>query len=105
LKPTADLRIVIRLHRLGKPEDTFFLNPDLVLAVESTPDTMLTLTTHNKVLVTETPEEVVTAIRDWRVSIIAAAARRAPRSGGAALALLRGGSGSHGGANPEEPAR
>jgi uncharacterized protein YlzI (FlbEa/FlbD family) len=86
---------VIRLHRLGKPEETFFLNPDLVLAVESTPDTLLTLTTHTKLLVHETPEQVVEAIRDWRSSILSTAARRAPRSAGAALALVRGTAGNH----------
>ena len=85
---------MIRLHRLGKPEETFFLNPDLVLAIEATPDTLLTLTTHTKMLVSETPEQVVELIRDWRAGILASAAKRAPRSAGAALALIRGGAGS-----------
>jgi uncharacterized protein YlzI (FlbEa/FlbD family) len=86
---------VIRLHRLGKPEETFFLNPDLVLAVESTPDTLLTLTTHTKLLVAESPEQVVEAIREWRSSILSHASRRAPRTAGAALALVRGTSGDY----------
>ena len=86
---------MIRLHRLGKPEDTFFLNPDLVLSIEITPDTLLSLTTHTKVLVNETPEEVVTAIREWRASILSTATRRAPRTAGAALALIQGGAGHH----------
>jgi uncharacterized protein YlzI (FlbEa/FlbD family) len=86
---------VIRLHRLGKPGDTFFLNPDLVLSIETTPDTLLALTTHTKVLISETPDEVVEAIRDWRASILSAATRRAPRSAGAALALIQGSAGHH----------
>jgi uncharacterized protein YlzI (FlbEa/FlbD family) len=94
---------VIRLHRLGKTEDTFFLNPDLVLAIETTPDTLLSLTTHTKMLVNESPEEVVEAIREWRSSILSAAARRAPRSAGAALSLIHGSAGHH--VDPEGGAR
>jgi uncharacterized protein YlzI (FlbEa/FlbD family) len=94
---------VIRLHRLGKPGDTFFLNPDLVLSIETTPDTLLALTTHTKVLVSETPDEVVEAIREWRASILSTVTRRAPRASGAALALIHGSAGRH--VDPEGGAR
>ena len=36
-----------------------FVNPDMILFVEPTPDTIITLTTGDKVLVKETPEEVL----------------------------------------------
>ena len=58
-------------------------------AIEGTPDTVITLTTHAKVIVAEDLDEVVEAVRTWRASILAAAVDAAPR-GGAALALIRG---------------
>jgi uncharacterized protein YlzI (FlbEa/FlbD family) len=65
-------RDVIRLHRLGQSGEPFHLNPDLVLMVEATPDTVVSLTIGTKVLVAERPEEVVEAIRAWRASVLAA---------------------------------
>jgi len=47
---------VIRLHRLNKKE--YFLNSDLILTIEAVPDTLITLTTGEKLLVRETPSEV-----------------------------------------------
>src|SRR6202012_1973438 len=41
---------MIRLRRLGGSEE-FDLNPDLILTVESTPDTVVTLTTGTKLVV------------------------------------------------------
>jgi len=81
---------VIRLHRLSARVEAFYLNPDLIVSVESTPDTVVTLTTHNKVLVQDSPDEVVAAIRAWRSSIIAAAIPAAPRRrSDAALTLVQ----------------
>src|ERR1041384_6786133 len=40
---------VIRLHRLSARAEVFYLNPDLIVAIDSTPDTVVTLTTHQKV--------------------------------------------------------
>jgi flagellar protein FlbD len=51
----------------------FYLNPDLIVAIDSTPDTVVTLTTHQKVLVADTAEAVVDAIQKWRSSILAGA--------------------------------
>jgi uncharacterized protein YlzI (FlbEa/FlbD family) len=82
---------VIRLRRLGHSE-AFYLNPDLIAAIESTPDTVLTLTTHTKLLVADSPEEVVAAVRAWRASVLNAAlpkTMRAPR-GELGLSLVRG---------------
>jgi flagellar protein FlbD len=47
---------MIRLTRFNGHE--VWLNPDLVLSVESTPDTVLTLTTGEKILLRETPVQV-----------------------------------------------
>jgi uncharacterized protein YlzI (FlbEa/FlbD family) len=82
---------VIRLHRLSARAEVFHLNPDLIVSIDSTPDTLLTLTTHQKVLVGDTPEDIVTAIQAWRASILAASlptsARR--RVNDASLTLVR----------------
>jgi flagellar protein FlbD len=70
---------VIRLHRLSARAEVFYLNPDLILSIDSTPDTVLTLTTHQKMLVSDTPETVVAAIHEWRASILASAMPSTPR--------------------------
>jgi uncharacterized protein YlzI (FlbEa/FlbD family) len=62
---------VIRLHRLSARVEVFYLNPDLIVAIDSTPDTVVTLSTHQKVLVADSPETVVAAVQDWRASILA----------------------------------
>lgn len=68
---------MIRLHRLGGSEHEFDLNPDLVLTVESTPDTVVTLTTGAKIVVAESPDSVTAAVREWRVGVLERALRRA----------------------------
>ena len=75
---------MIELHRLGQPEP-FQLNPDLIVTVEAHPDTVITLATGTRVLVSESPEEVSGLVRDWRVSITNAAwrERREPVPAGA----------------------
>ena len=81
---------MIRLHRLSARAEVFFLNPDLIVAIDSTPDTVLTLTTHQKVLVSDTPETIVNATREWRASILAHAlpSTAIKRRGDAALTLV-----------------
>jgi uncharacterized protein YlzI (FlbEa/FlbD family) len=81
---------VIRLRRLGSKAEAFFLNPDLIVSVEATPDTIVTLTTHTKVLVADSPEEVVAAVREWRSSIIAAALPHVKRRSDVPLSVVRG---------------
>ena len=50
---------------------------------------MLTLTTHQKMLVSDTPETVVAAIHEWRASILATAMPSTPRRrSDAALTLV-----------------
>ncbi len=67
---------MIRLHRLGGENHEFELNPDLILTVESTPDTVVTLTTGSKLVVGESPDAVTAAVREWRVGILERALRR-----------------------------
>jgi uncharacterized protein YlzI (FlbEa/FlbD family) len=66
---------MITLHRLGHADEPFQLNPDLIVTIESTPDTVVTLATTAKVVVAETPEEVSTAMRAWRVDVLSEAMR------------------------------
>ncbi|HET6549504.1 MAG TPA: flagellar FlbD family protein [Solirubrobacter sp.] len=86
---------MIRLHRLSARAEVFYLNPDLIVSIDSTPDTVLTLTTHQKVLVADTPEDVVAAIHAWRTSILAAAMPSTSRARrGAALTLVNAATGT-----------
>jgi len=85
---------MIRLHRLGHAPQPFHLNPDLVLTVEATPDTVVTLTTGSRLLVMETPEEVTDAVRAWRASVLDAMSRPPRRS--TPLAIVRGTAGDGG---------
>ena len=78
---------MIRLHKLGRDPHPFHLNPDLILTVEAHPDTVVTLTTGSRLLVTETPEEVARAVRDWRAGVLDAMTRVPRRSN--SLSLVR----------------
>ena len=79
---------MIRLHKLGRDPQPFQLNPDLILTVEAHPDTVVTLTTGSRLVVTETPDEVTQAVRSWRASVLDAMSRVPRRT--SALALVRG---------------
>ena len=61
---------MIVLHRLGHDAEPFHLNPDMILTVEATPDTVVTLASGAKVVVHEPPDRVVDEIRDWRAAIM-----------------------------------
>jgi uncharacterized protein YlzI (FlbEa/FlbD family) len=81
---------VIRLRRLGSKAEAFYLNPDLIVTVEATPDTIVTLTTHTKVLVADSPEDVVAAVREWRSSIVSSALPHVKRRSDVPLTVVRG---------------
>jgi flagellar protein FlbD len=81
---------VIRLRRLGHHTEPFFLNPDLIVSIEATPDTVVTLTTHTKLIVSERPEEVVDLVRAWRASILEAGLPRIRRRSDVPLHIVRG---------------
>ncbi len=55
---------MVRLTHLNGKE--FYLNSDLLLCLESTPDTLLVMTSGEKILVKESPEEVVDRIVGFR---------------------------------------
>ena len=69
LKSVAERRAqMITLNRLGHSDEPFQLNPDMIVTVESTPDTVIALATGAKVVVAETPEEVAAAVHAYRAA-------------------------------------
>lgn len=62
---------MIRVHRLTG--EALYLNADLVEAVEATPDTMIGLVDGRKIVVRETPETVVSLVREFRASLLVTA--------------------------------
>jgi uncharacterized protein YlzI (FlbEa/FlbD family) len=73
---------MITLSRLGHSDEPFQLNPDMIVLVESTPDTVITLATGAKVVVAEAPDQVAAAVREYRVAVLgeALARRRSQRT-------------------------
>ena len=57
LNPIERNRTMIKLHH-GRERRAFWVNADLIQTVEATPDTVVTLTTDRKLIVSETPEEI-----------------------------------------------
>jgi len=55
---------VIQVTRLN--ETTFHLNAEFILSVESTPDTVITLTSREKIIVKETEQTIVDRIINYR---------------------------------------
>jgi flagellar protein FlbD len=64
---------MITLHRLAHSDEEIHLNPDLIQTVEACPDTTVRLSTGQRLLVDETPEQVADAIRAWRAQVLAEA--------------------------------
>ncbi|HEY7618435.1 MAG TPA: flagellar FlbD family protein [Solirubrobacteraceae bacterium] len=61
---------MIRLHRLGSSYEPFHVNPDLIATLEGHPDVVLTLTNGTKIVVAETDDEVVAAVRRWKIDVM-----------------------------------
>jgi flagellar protein FlbD len=59
---------MINVRRLN--HSSLILNSDLIEHIESSPDTVLTLTNGQKITVQETAAEVVERIRAWRRSLL-----------------------------------
>jgi flagellar protein FlbD len=78
---------VIVLHRLGHDAEPFHLNPDMILTVEATPDTVVTLASGSKIVVLEDPDRVVGEIRAWLADILSDALSTSRRS---ALCAIEG---------------
>ncbi len=62
---------MVLVHKLkGEP---LFLNADLIESIESTPDTVVTLADGRRIMLSDSPEDVVDRIRTYRASILVAA--------------------------------
>ena len=59
---------MIRVTRLD--QCSVVLNSDLIEQIESTPDTLITLTNNQKLIVLESADEIVERIRRYRRSIL-----------------------------------
>ncbi|OGG56818.1 MAG: endoflagellar protein [Candidatus Handelsmanbacteria bacterium RIFCSPLOWO2_12_FULL_64_10] len=55
---------MIKVTRLN--DTPLILNADLIEFVESTPDTIISLTTGRKILVKETPDEIVARVLEFK---------------------------------------
>lgn len=71
---------MVRLTRLNHAD--FYLNPDLIEHVEGTPDTVITLTTGQKLVVRESAEEVVERVIGFRRRVAGTASTGAGRAEG-----------------------
>lgn len=58
---------MIRLSRLNEKE--LVVNNDLIVFVESTPDTVITLTSGQKIVVKETVEEVIEKVMLYKARV------------------------------------
>jgi len=67
---------MITLHRLGHTTEPLHVNHDLILSVEANPDTVLRLTSGDKIVVAESPEEVIAMVRECRIQILSGALMR-----------------------------
>ena len=70
---------MIELTRLNGTR--FYLNAELVEQAESAPDTVITLTTGNNIVVREKLETVIEKIKEYRRAVNADRALRAPAAG------------------------
>lgn len=61
---------MIEFTKFGSRGEIVWLNPDLFVSIEAHPDTVIVLTNGAKVMVAQTPDEVVARIRAWRVEIM-----------------------------------
>ena len=61
---------MILVHRLkGEP---LYVNSDLIESIEATPDTVISMADGRKVVVAESPEDVVDRARRYRASVLVA---------------------------------
>jgi flagellar protein FlbD len=71
---------MISVTRLDGAE--IFLNADLVESIEPTPDTLISLANGSKLVVRETPEEVVDRVIAFRRALLAGPVVRTVADGG-----------------------
>lgn len=58
---------MIRVTRLNGKE--YYINPDLIEFIESTPDTVMTMTTGKKVVVVEEIDQIICSIVEFKRKI------------------------------------
>lgn len=58
---------MIKVTRLNGSQ--FFVNEDMIEFIEETPDTVITLNTEKKLVVTESAEELINQITQYRRSV------------------------------------
>jgi flagellar protein FlbD len=75
---------VITIHRLNGDEMT--LNAELILTVEATPDTLISMVDKRRILVAESVGEIVDAVMDYRRLISGSGHLRAVETATAAAA-------------------
>lgn len=59
---------VVRVTRLGQTTE-LVLNAELILSIEATPDTVITLTTGHKYVIQETVDEVVRRVIAYKQAV------------------------------------
>ena len=59
---------MIKLHRLNGSE--FYLNPDHIELIEKTPNSVITLTNGHKYVVSETVDEIIDRIIEFKGAIV-----------------------------------
>ena len=65
LREREENHSMIKLHH-GREHREIWVNADLIETVEATPDTVVKLTTDRRLIVTETPEEIVALVVEHR---------------------------------------
>ena len=65
LREREENHSMIKLHH-GREGREIWVNADLIETVEATPDTVIKLTTDRRLIVTETPEEIVALVVEHR---------------------------------------
>lgn len=58
---------MIKVRRINGKE--FVVNDDLILYIEETPDTVLTLTTGQKIVVVDTIDEIIDKVSEFRSKV------------------------------------
>lgn len=58
---------MIKVTRLNDSE--LWINAELIQVIEATPDTVISLTTNDKIIVRESPEVLVRAVMEYRRNI------------------------------------
>lgn len=62
---------MIKVRRLNNKE--FVVNSELILFIEETPDTVITLTTGQRIVVAESLDDVINKVIDYKAKIYAVA--------------------------------